>query len=74
MAKRVTGAHSLPPKLFGAYGSAVDGTPFGRYRLMEWLGRGGMGEVCRAYATVTDRMVAIKLLPASFSENEECGT
>ena len=51
--------------------AAVAGTPFGRYRLAELLSRGGMGEVRRAHDTETDRVVAIKLLPAHFSDNEE---
>lgn len=44
---------------------------FGRYELQGLLGRGGMGQVFRAYDSATDRIVAIKLLPPHLAEDRE---
>jgi hypothetical protein len=48
----------------------VQGSSFGRYWLQGVLGRGGMGEVWRAYDTATNRIVAIKLLPPQLAADQ----
>ncbi len=47
------------------------GTRLGPYEILSPLGAGGMGEVYRAHDTRLDRSVAIKSLPAAFSESPE---
>jgi Tol biopolymer transport system component len=47
------------------------GTKLGPYEIQSLLGAGGMGEVYRAKDARLDRIVAIKVLPASFSVDHD---
>ena len=47
------------------------GSRLGSFEIIAPLGAGGMGEVYRARDPRLDRIVAIKILPAAFSENNE---
>jgi serine/threonine-protein kinase len=46
-----------------------EGTEFGPYRLRRLVGRGGMGDVYEAEDTVRERIVALKLMSATLSND-----
>jgi serine/threonine protein kinase len=51
--------------------SVAIGTQLGPYEIQSPIGAGGMGEVYRAHDIRLDRIVAIKILPASFATDPD---
>ncbi len=49
----------------------LTGTRLGRYEIRSLIGAGGMGEVYLAQDMTLDRRVALKLLPADLTQNED---
>ncbi|MGE0299068.1 MAG: serine/threonine-protein kinase, partial [Pseudonocardia sp.] len=52
-------------------GDRVGEETFGPYRIESLIGRGGMGEVHRAFDTRRDRIVALKRLPTALAQDED---
>ncbi len=55
------------------FGSATDAPTIGRYRVLERVGAGGMGEVFAAYDLDLDRKVAVKLVHSEVAEESSTG-
>jgi eukaryotic-like serine/threonine-protein kinase len=47
------------------------GTKFAAYEIVSFISRGGMGEVYLAYDRRLGRKVALKILPSSFTQNQD---
>jgi eukaryotic-like serine/threonine-protein kinase len=64
-------ALEVAAQIFAREQPALTGQKLGNYQILQQLGAGGMGEVYLAEDTRLRRKVALKLLPAAFTQNAE---
>ncbi len=69
-------ADTMPTSALGATvdGRYLPGDRFGRYTVLEEIGRGGMGIVYRAYDAELQRAVALKIMPLASDDAAGDGT